>query len=441
MQLDALQDQPLVPAGRPSRRHLVLRLEAPAAEKPAERPQLDLAVVVDRSGSMDGFPLACALEGASRLPGLLHQDDRLAVVDFGSDIRVTLPPARMDERGRSRAEAALRSIQCHGCTDLHGGWRTGAETLECLPRRNGDAGRDARVLVLSDGMGNRGITHPPHLAVEAAAMRGRGVLTTTVGVGNRYSTEQLEALAFHGGGRMHRASDPEQLIGLLAEELQEVRATVAEMLLADLSAPGGVRMRCLSACPEDHPGRWAAGALVAGQKRDLVFQLDLPLLPAGESLEVGFSVSWCPPGSASREFLVGMAAFTAVAGDDPRLENWNTEAAAIVAQAWQSSLVREGAFAHERGNHRAACAVLRAAEPELREYLKLLPEPLAWELLREVEDLIQQSRRSVLPQRHSKELLMMKAKRMRGERDLRWRRRSWTEIGPPDLPPQDHDDD
>ena len=144
-------------------------LVVPEREAAAERVPLQLALVVDRSGSMAGPKLAYAKRCASWLAGRLRPADRLALVDYDDRVRLLAPLAPVDHAALARA---IDSIHARGSTNLSGGWLKGFEELQ-----RGDAAAVRKVLLLTDGLANQGITDPatlgspPARAVTASARR------------------------------------------------------------------------------------------------------------------------------------------------------------------------------------------------------------------------------------------------------------------------------
>jgi Ca-activated chloride channel family protein len=105
--------------------HVMVELTAPEAPS-SQRPPIDVMVVIDRSGSMDGGPLESVIEATCGLLRVAGADDRIGVVSFDTEVRVELP---LDHHDADRAAAALRQIRSGGSTNLSGGWLKALEVL------------------------------------------------------------------------------------------------------------------------------------------------------------------------------------------------------------------------------------------------------------------------------------------------------------------------
>jgi Ca-activated chloride channel family protein len=73
--------------------HQVGLLVTIGANKPVERPPINVALVLDRSGSMAGEPLSAAKEAALRFAHHLSAADRLSVVLFDDNVATIYEPA------------------------------------------------------------------------------------------------------------------------------------------------------------------------------------------------------------------------------------------------------------------------------------------------------------------------------------------------------------
>ncbi len=370
-------DRAASPASERAVHHLLLRLEAPEVQPAADRPTvpLDLALVLDASGSMSGEPLEFARRAAMRVAESLGPDDRLAVVSFADDVRVDLPPTLMDAAGRDRALGALAALHTRGLTNLSGGWFRG---VECVGHDTGRSRRQ-RVVLLSDGHANRGITDPRELAEHAAQIAARGVVTSCVGVGADYSPHQLQALAEAGGGGVHHAARPEEIVEVILGELQETRAVFAEGLRLELELPRSVLAENLHGAAEGHEGdryRFEVGPILAGHARDLVVRLLCrPGEPAGlfDDGEVRIRGRVLGRSADGQPFPpIELEPLSIARGDGSA--PLDAEVARRVAPVWASDSLRKANSLRERRQTDAARTQLDTHIGEFQAYIRDLPE-------------------------------------------------------------------
>ncbi|MBL8998303.1 MAG: VWA domain-containing protein [Gemmatimonadetes bacterium] len=183
------------------------------ARTEASRIPLRLALVLDRSGSMAGEPLEAATRAAADLVRRLAPDDVVSVVAFDDQVRTVLRPhSGADGTG---AIDRILAIQPGGCTNLSGGWLRGRE----LASKEMQEGALHRVLLLTDGHANAGITDPAELAALVAESRRKGVSTSCVGFGEGYDEPLLRALADAGGGNLFHIERPDQSALAFGDEL------------------------------------------------------------------------------------------------------------------------------------------------------------------------------------------------------------------------------
>jgi len=249
-------DRKLFWTGGRSVRYLVARLEASRRDdrRAAERTPLNIALVIDASGSMDGGKLEAAKQAALGLAERLTAPDRLTVVSFASDVQVHLDAVPVTKDNAARVRAEISRLQTRGMTLLSGGWFAG---VECAARiAEEDPRMTPRVILLSDGHANEGIVDHAALGAHARELRMRGVLTSALGIGNGYDEQLLRGIAENGGGRLHDAEFTTEISSVLLGELDEIFGTLVEEVRIALAGPAAARVEVVGgaqSCRMDGP--------------------------------------------------------------------------------------------------------------------------------------------------------------------------------------------
>jgi Ca-activated chloride channel family protein len=267
-------DRRLLRAGSRSTRYLLASIVAPAAAPREGRLPVNVALVLDRSGSMDGerkFELA--REGVERALALLRPEDRFTLVVYDTTVDVLTESTEATAEARRLALARLSEVGPRGGTDLHGGWTVGAAQLT----RRLDARSVARVLLLTDGLANQGITAPRALAAVAADLRNRGITTSTFGVGADFDERLLRDIAHESGGNFYFVESAVQITDLLTSELGEALEVVARGAALVVDLPAGAEGESLNRnrTSRDADGalRIELGDLVSGQELEIVVKI------------------------------------------------------------------------------------------------------------------------------------------------------------------------
>jgi Ca-activated chloride channel family protein len=207
--------------------HVLLELAAPPAA-PMERAPLDVVVVLDRSGSMAGPPLAAVTAATAHLLRLAGSDDRIGVVAFDDTVDLVLP---LDRHAPDAAAARVLGIDARGSTNLSGGWLKGLEMLTASPRS--EALR--RIVVLTDGHANAGITSPGELVPLVKAGHRQGVTTSCVGFDDGYDEGLLAALADAGMGNDYWCAGPDQAAQVFVDEFEGLASVVAQNVSVEIT--------------------------------------------------------------------------------------------------------------------------------------------------------------------------------------------------------------
>jgi Ca-activated chloride channel family protein len=196
---------------------VLVTLEGEAAVR---RPPINIALVLDRSGSMAGMPLDAAKDAAARFAAFLTPADRLSVVVFDDAVRTIFGPA---PAGTPAAAVAIAGVSAGGSTNLSGGWLKGARLVG-----EGLVEGTNRVVLLTDGQANVGIVEPHKLLGLARDGAGRRVSTTCIGFGPGFNEDLLEPMAREGGGNYWYVESADQMAGIFEGEIEGLVALAAQ---------------------------------------------------------------------------------------------------------------------------------------------------------------------------------------------------------------------
>jgi Ca-activated chloride channel family protein len=196
---------------------------APDVPYPADRPRVNLSLVIDRSGSMgEARKLEFVKTAAHQLIELMGSDDVLSVVVYDHQVSVPFPARRVDGN-REALHRLVESLYPGGQTFLSGGLEEGFRQARSA-RRNGFINR---VLLLSDGLANVGTVGRDALQRRAAEMAEHGISVSTFGVGHHFDEELLMMTATGGGGNYRYLGDPERIVAALSSEFHMASRTAA----------------------------------------------------------------------------------------------------------------------------------------------------------------------------------------------------------------------
>ncbi len=228
-------DRSVLPAGQTQTAVIKINLDALPFQDRNERPPVNLALVLDRSGSMQGSKIAKAREAAIEALRRLNSADRFALVAY--DHRVdTLVPSQ-SPRNSTWIESRIRQIQADGNTALFGAVSQGAAEA----RKHLGTDYIHRVILLSDGLANVGPSNPADLARLGAALLKEGISVTTVGVGTDYNEDLMVQLADRSDGNHYFVAESRELPRIFASELGDVLNTVARRVVIEIECPAGVK--------------------------------------------------------------------------------------------------------------------------------------------------------------------------------------------------------
>jgi Ca-activated chloride channel homolog len=227
-------EQPVLPTGTTLQTKVLLKFRADRPEAP--RRNLNLSLVIDRSGSMGGYPLYHALEAAASVIDQLTPDDRLSVVVYDDNVDMVIPTQAVTDRSRLKAE--IQRVQAGGLTNLSGGWLKGCEQVKAEL----DANKINRVLLLTDGHANMGIQDPKVLTATSKQKAEEGITTTTLGFAQGFNEDLLISMARAAQGNFYFIQSVDDAADVFGIELESLRAVVGQNLQVTIDLAPGVKL-------------------------------------------------------------------------------------------------------------------------------------------------------------------------------------------------------
>ena len=400
-------------------RYLVAELAAEGATTPrTEAPAMNLALAIDVSGSMAGDKIDAARRAARAVAEALTERDRLSIIAFDSTAELLLDARPMDRAGRAAAITAIAGLVERGGTNLFDGWLLAAERVALAMAAAPQASH--RVLLLSDGQANEGVTERQEIAHHAGALLERGVVTSALGIGDGYDEELLGAIAEAGGGNLHDAENAPEIGEVVLGELQAGRAALVERVTLRVTVPANLRAEVVGAWAHAAlPGviEVMVGSLMPDQTKRVVFRLHCPSGAPGTAILLGVSAGGAAPdGGHAIDARPVEAELHLARGSENNAQLRDAARSLAVVQAWQADALRRAVRMNREGDRRAAKHFLERELRWMEPYARGIPgtETLLAELI-----LVQRRVSEEWDERTRKEVYALSYKLSRSEMDLR----------------------
>ncbi|MBD2342783.1 vWA domain-containing protein [Anabaena subtropica] len=272
-------DQPILPTGFSLKTNILLRFRADIPESP--RRNLNLSLVIDRSGSMAGAALNHALKAAESVVDQLESKDILSVVVYDDAVDTVVSPQPVTDK--SALKKSIRQVRVGGITNLSGGWLKGCEYV----KNQLDPQKINRVLLLTDGHANMGIQDPKILTATSAQKAEEGITTTTLGFAQGFNEDLLIGMARAASGNFYFIQSIDEAAEVFSIELDSLRAVVGQNLKVTLELADGVSLvdtLSLAKVSQNEAGQpvMTLGELYEGEDKLLGLSLMISSAPVGE---------------------------------------------------------------------------------------------------------------------------------------------------------------
>lgn len=270
-------------ANGPAREAILVEFEAgsdvlPGAGVSGTRTPLNLCLVIDRSGSMEGPPLEYAKQACQYVVDMLGPNDVLSIVTFEEMVDVLMAPQRVTQK--QPIKDGIARLQPGNTTNLYDGLSLACQQVLSQV----ESARATRLVVLTDGEPTAGIKDFAALVQHASEIKSRGITSTFLGFGSEYNEELLAAMAKKAGGNYYYIPRPELIPEVFRSELNKLMTVAGQNLRLDVKLARWVQLRAATGQtvpPGERQFTLNLADLERGSVLQQVFDLEFPNHPLG----------------------------------------------------------------------------------------------------------------------------------------------------------------
>ena len=277
-----------------------LRIVIGAAKRPqAHRAPMNIALVIDRSGSMSSDRrIENARKAAQLAVDRLGRDDILAVVSYDDKVEIEVPATKVTD-GDSIKDKIGR-LKPRGSTAIHAGLLAGADEIRKFKSKE----RVNRIILLSDGLANVGPSKASDFVSLGKELASEGITVSTLGLGTGYNEDLMAGLARAADGGHAFVQESADLSNFIAKEFDDTLGIVGQQAEIIVTLNEGISpVRTLGRNAEISGNRitYKVGALFGGAEQILVAEVTVSGLSVAEQREIAkIEVGYIDPATGQR---------------------------------------------------------------------------------------------------------------------------------------------
>ena len=357
-------DRAILPAGGNQKAVVKVTLDAPPPPQKNTRPAVNLAIVLDRSGSMAGKKLERAKDAAIEALRHLGPMDMFSVVVY--DHNVSTVVSAQHAKNIEWIEGQIRQIRSGGNTALFGGVSQGASEV----RKNLEGNYVHRIILLSDGLANVGPSSPEDLGRLGVALIKESISVTTIGVGTDYNEDLMTRLSQNSDGNTYFVESSGDLPRIFAAELGDVLSVVAKKVQVIIEYPDGVKPLNIIGREGRIRGKiveFSWNQLYGNQEKYALIEVEISGGKSGEKKDIAYvNVSYENPFTQKKETSSGRA-YARFSKDRLKVKKSSNIAVQREYNLNLNALSQEKAISlSDRGKNKEAVSELKKSAQKLR---------------------------------------------------------------------------
>jgi Ca-activated chloride channel family protein len=246
---------------------------------------VDMVIVLDRSGSMKGRKIEDARQAVLKLLANLTSKDRFALITYSDGVQYVTHLQSVTRNNRKQAEHLICKVRAGGGTNLGAGLQAGINVLSNTKA----SGNSAKLVLISDGLANKGITNPQALGTMSSIAVEEEFAVSTVGVGSDFNEQLMTTIADQGAGNYYYLENPAAFAEIFQKEFLYTKATVASNVAVYFPMANDITLVNAAGYPtkiQNNHFIFYPGDLRSGQTRKLFLTLHVPSAKAGK-IEIG----------------------------------------------------------------------------------------------------------------------------------------------------------
>ena len=203
--------------------------------KQQKRVPINVALVIDKSGSMQGEKIINAKKAAIMAVEHLRPYDIISVITYDHQAEILLPATKATDKQMIIQE--INNLKAGGSTALYDGMEKGAREI----RKFLDRKRVNRIVLVSDGLANVGPSTPEELGKLGAALGEENISVTTIGLGLGYNEDLMTQLAKKSDGNHAFVEQASDLLAFFEHEFSDILSVVSQEVNVTIICGEGVR--------------------------------------------------------------------------------------------------------------------------------------------------------------------------------------------------------